>query len=313
MKNINYSFLIFILLVLIAAKLLIKNEYYLSIVIFGMFNAINASCFNILLGYTGIISLGQAAFYGIGAYFAVIVAASYGINPVLAILLASVFSAIAAFVVGYPTLKLHGHYLAMATLGFGMIIYVLMNEMDFITGGPSGFLDISKFSLLGISIYGEHSFYTFVAIMFFIFTVLFEMFDKSYLSYKLKFIKESEFASKSFGINIFKTKLLVFSVTAGITAFNGGIYAYYSGFISPVSFNFNYSIELLTMAIVGGLGTVPGGIIGAAVLTALPEFMASIEDYEMILYGCFLAVTIIFLPGGLTGLINRILNKNAAN
>lgn len=313
MRKINYPFLIFVLIALISARLFIKNEYYLSIVIFGMFNAINASCFNILLGYTGIISLGQAAFYGIGAYFAVTVAASFGFNPLLAILLASVFSAAIAFVIGYPTLKLHGHYLAMATLGFGMILYVLMNEMSFITGGPSGFMDIGDFNFIGINIYGEYQFYIFVAVMFFIFTVLLELFDKSYLSYKLKFIKESEFASKSFGINIFRTKLLTFALVAGITAFNGGVYAYYSGYISPVSFNFNYSIELLTMAIVGGLGSVSGGIIGAAVLTALPEFMASVEDYEMILYGGFLAVTIIFLPGGIVGLIKRIVTKNASD
>jgi branched-chain amino acid transport system permease protein len=149
--------------------------------------------------------------------------------------------------------------------------------------------------------------------MFFVFVVMFELFDKSFLAYKLKFIKESEFASKSFGINIFRTKLLTFSLVAAITAFNGGVYAYYAGFISPVSFNFHYSIQLLTMAIVGGVGSVSGGIVGAAILTALPEFMTAIEDYEMVLYGLFLAVTIIFLPEGLSGLFKKIVGKNASN
>lgn len=309
MRRLNFTFIIINILALILVKIFITNEYYLSIVVFILFNSINASCFNILLGYAGIISIGQAAFFGLGAYTSAILSTTYGVNPYVTIVIGAVLVGVIAFIVGYPTLKLHGHYLAMATLGFGMIIYICFNEMDYLTGGPSGFTGISNLSIFGNEIDSEGKFFIFLGSIYIIFILFLELFDKSFLSYKLKFIHESENASSSYGIDVAKVKLTTFVVVACITSMNGSLFAFYTNFISPVSFSFNYSIEILIMAVFGGLGSITGGGIGALVLTLIPEFFADFEDYEMVIYGCILAVSILFLNGGIAKFIKSTLGK----
>lgn len=309
MRKLNLSFIIFNLITLFFISRYIENEYYLSLIIYIIFNAINASCFNILLGYAGIISLGQAAFFGLGAYTSGILSATYGINPYATIIIGIIITAIVAFIIGYPSLKLHGHYLAMATLGFGMIVYICFNEMDFITAGPSGLTGIPNISFFGIEIGSEYKFFIFLSVFYMIFITLMEFFDKSFISYKLRFIHESENASSSYGINVAKVKLTTFVVIACVTSINGSLFAFYSNFISPVSFGFKYSIELVVMAVFGGLGSITGGSIGAAILTFIPEVFAEIEDYEMVIYGGILAITILFLDGGIAKQFKRLVEK----
>lgn len=305
MKKLNLFYLSFLAIAIVLFYIFVDNQFYKSILIYVMINAINASMLNILFGYTGVISLGQAAFYGIGAYTTGILTVHFGYNPLLTILIGIVIASFVAFVVGYPTLKLHGHYLAMATLGFGMIMYILFNEFSDYTGGPSGLVGIPKLSLFGFSLDNEDKFYVFISIFFFIFSILLELFDKSYMSYKLKFIKESEFASKSFGVNVSRVKLIVFVVVAAVTSLTGSVFALYSGFISPISFNLKYSIDIFIMATVGGLGSIVGGTLGATMLTAFPELITNFEDYEMIVYGILLLVIIMFFPQGIAGIFKK--------
>lgn len=125
------------------------------------------------------------------------------------------------------------------------------------------------------------------------------------MSYKLKFIKESEFASKSFGVNVSRVKLIVFVVVAAITSLTGSVFALYSGFISPISFNLKYSIDIFIMATVGGLGSIVGGTLGATMLTAFPELITNFEDYEMIVYGILLLIIIMFFPQGIAGIFKK--------
>jgi len=289
----------------------VSNEYYLGVATLMMINALNTAAFNVLLGYCGIISMGQAAFYGIGSYVAAVLSVQYGLHPMFTVLIAPIVAFAVAWVVGYPVLKLHGHYLAMATLGFGMIIYIFMNEFDGITGGPSGFMGIGDMNFFGIELTSEKSFYIFMSGFFLLCVFLYEVFDKSFLHYKLKFIKNSESACRSYGINVARTKLMVFASVAAITALNGVFYTYYTHFISPVSFSFKYSISLLCMATVGGLGYISGGIVGAIFLGFIPEVFATFEDFEMIIYGGLLAVVIMFFPGGISGTLKKLVRKNA--
>jgi len=311
MKKINFSYIVFLLTFLVVFYFAIDNQFYKSILIYIMINALNASLLNILFGYTGVISLGQAAFYGIGAYTTGILTVHFGVNPYLTIFIGLFLSSVVAFIVGYPTLKLHGHYLAMATLGFGMILYIFFNEFSDFTGGPSGLVGIPKLNFFGLSIDNENKFYIFLSIYFLIFSLFLELFDKSYLSYKLKFIKESEFASKSFGVNVAKVKLTVFVVVAALTSVTGSIFAFYSGFISPVSFSLKYSIDLFIMATVGGLGSITGGTLGSAMLTVFPELISDFEDYEMVVYGTLLLIIVMFFPQGIAGIFRRFLGRYA--
>lgn len=311
MRRLNPTLFILCAVTVIGVGIGIDNEYYLGVASLMMINALNAAAFNVLLGYTGIISMGQAAFFGIGAYVAAIMTVTLGLPPVLTLAAAPAVAFALAWVVGYPVLKLHGHYLAMATLGFGMIINIFMNEFAGITGGPSGFIGIGNFHFLGLDFGTEKSFYILMSGFFLLCVLVYEIFDKSFLHYKLKFIKSSESACRSYGIDVARTKLMVFSSVAAVTALNGVFYTFYTHFISPVSFDFKYSISLLCMAIVGGLGHISGGIIGAVSLGFIPEVFATFEDFEMIIYGGLLAVVIMFFPGGIAGTLKKLVKKNA--
>jgi len=311
MRKLNLMFFLLCSAVLLVVGFKVHNEYYLGVATLMMINALNAAAFNVLLGYAGVISIGQAAFYGIGAYTGAILSVKFGVPPVLTMAVAPVIAFAVAWVVGYPVLKLHGHYLAMATLGFGMIIYILLNEFSGITGGPSGFIGIGDMSVFGFVLDNEKSFFIFTSVFFLISVFLYEVFDKSFLHYKLKFIKNSESACRSYGIDVARTKLMVFSFIAAVTAVNGVVYTFYTHFISPVSFSFKYSISLICMSIVGGLGYITGGIVGAVTLGFIPEFFATFEDFEMIIYGGLLAVVVMFFPGGISGTLKKLVKKNA--
>lgn len=311
MRKLNPTFFIICTLAVVGIGFGVDNEYYIGVASLMMINALNTAALNVLLGYTGIISIGQAAFFGIGAYVAAYFSVNLGVPPVLTLIIAPVVAFAVAWVIGYPVLKLHGHYLAMATLGFGMIVYIFMNEFYDITGGPSGFMGIGSFHIFGLNFGTEKSFYILMSGFFLLSVFLYEVFDKSFLHYKLKFIKSSESACRSYGIDVARTKLLVFSSMAAITALNGVFYTYYTHFISPVSFSFKYSISLICMAIVGGLGHITGGIIGAVFLGFIPEVFATFDDFEMIIYGGLLAVVIMFFPGGIAGTLKKLVKKNA--
>ncbi len=311
MKRLNFSFIILMACVLGYIGTQVSNEYYIGVATLLLIHAVNATALNILLGYTGIISIGQAAFFGLGAYVAAVLSTNYGINPLLTMPVAAAAAFVVAYVVGSPILKLHGNYLAMATLGMGMILYIFMNEMDFITGGPSGFVGIGDIIIGKFDLADEKSFFVFMSIVFMVFLFICELFDKSFLHNKLKFIKNSESACRSYGITPARTKVMVFASMAALTAFNGAIFTFYTHFISPVSFSFKYSVELLAMATVGGLGYITGGVIGAVLLGLVPEIFSAFEEYEMIIYGGLLAVVIMFLPGGIAGTLKRLVKRNA--
>ncbi|WP_238320636.1 branched-chain amino acid ABC transporter permease [Limisalsivibrio acetivorans] len=290
----------------------IDSPYYLGVAIMIMIHSLNASGFNLLLGYTGIISLGQAAFFGLGAYISGVLSSAYGWDAILTLPVAAVSAFFLALLVGWPVLRLHGHYLAMATLGFGMIMYIFMNEMSFITGGPSGLMGIGDFTLFGKAFPFEDEFFIVMSVYFILALTILELIDKSFLHYKMKFIKSSETASASYGINVVSTKLFVFASVAAFTALNGSMYAFYTHFISPVSFGLKYSIELVAMATVGGLGYVTGGVVGAVLLGLIPELFAGLEEFEMIIYGTFLAVVVMFAPGGVVGTVIKLWRRKDA-
>lgn len=311
MKRLNFTFIIIMACVLGYIGTQVSNEYYIGVATLLLIHAVNATALNILLGYTGIISIGQAAFFGLGAYVAAVLSTNYGVNPLMTMPIAAVAAFAVAYLVGSPILKLHGNYLAMATLGMGMILYIVMNEMDFITGGPSGFVGIGDIIIGKFDLADEKSFFVFMSIFFMVFLFACELFDKSFLHNKLKFIKNSESACRSYGITPAKTKVMVFASMAALTAFNGAIFTFYTHFISPVSFSFKYSVELLAMATIGGLGYITGGVVGAILLGLVPELFSAFEEYEMIIYGGLLAVVIMFLPGGISGTLKRLVKRNA--
>jgi branched-chain amino acid transport system permease protein len=287
--------------------LVLRNNYYLSVLIIIGLNTILALGLNLLMGYAGQISLGHAAFFGLGAYTSGILTTSYNVHPIAALVIALVFVGVVAYIVGVPSLRLRGYFLGMATLGFGIIVSILLKEMSFITQGPSGFRGIPEFSAFGFVFDSDLKYYYLIWTCTIIILMLSANIINSRIGRALRAIHTSESAAGSLGVNIQSYKLAIFVLSALYASLAGSLYAHFIGFISPSSFGFHKSIVLVTMVVVGGMASVWGAIFGASVLTLLPELLMVFEDYEIVVYGLILMLIMIFLPEGLTrGVVERI-------
>jgi branched-chain amino acid transport system permease protein len=204
-----------------------------------------------------------------------------------------------AFLIGFPILKLKGHYLAMATLGFGIIMYIIFNETVVWTGGPSGMSGIPNLSA-GPLVFDSDLTNFYLIWSFTLLTMLLSInLSHSRIGRALRAIHDSEVAARVMGVNARLLKVQIFTVSAFISAVAGSLYAHTMTFIAPASFGFNFSVELVTMVIIGGLGSIYGSFLGAAILTLLPEFLRVFHDFDIIIYGLLLILMTMFMPGGL--------------
>ena len=304
-------FLIFAAAVLLA-PLFLKGNYLLNVFVFVGINTMLAIALNLLLGYAGQISLGHAAFFGLGAYISGIITTRFPVDPFLVIILAAVCAGALAFVIGFPILKLKGHYLAMATLGFGIIMYIIFNETVGLTGGPSGLSGIPNLHIGSLIFDNDLNNYYLVWIFTLIVMLLSINLSQSRIGRALRAIHDSEVAARVMGVNAQILKVQIFTVSAVISAIAGSLYAHIMTFISPASFGFNFSVELLTMVVIGGLGSIYGSFLGAAILTMLPEFLRVFQDFDIIIYGLMLILMTMFMPGGLISGIQTIAEFAAA-
>jgi branched-chain amino acid transport system permease protein len=298
-------FLIFTLAVLITPFFL-QGSYFLNVLVFIGINTMLAVALNLLLGYAGQISLGHAAFFGSGAYISGILTARFGLDPWLALGIAAAANGVLAFVIGFPILKLKGHYLAMATLGFGIIMFIIFNETVSVTGGPSGFSGIPNINISSLVFDNDWNNYYLIWIITLLVMLLSINLSQSRIGRALRAIADSEVAARVMGVNARRLKVQIFTVSAVISAIAGSLYAHTMTFISPTSFGFNFSIELLTMVIIGGLGSIYGSFLGAAILTILPEFLRVLHDFDIIVYGLMLIVMTMYMPGGLISGLQQI-------
>ncbi|MGM0655395.1 MAG: branched-chain amino acid ABC transporter permease [Thermodesulfobacteriota bacterium] len=305
-KTIWIEYLVFICAVSVFG-LTTENTYYLQIMTFIGINTLLALGLNMLMGYTGQVSLGHAAFYGIGAYTTAILSGTYGMNPWLALVCAVAAAVLIAFIVGLPTLRLSGYYLAMGTLGFGMIVNIVLREWAGVTGGASGFVGIPMLEAGALVFMSGASYYFLVWGIVFAAMIICRRLLASRTGRALRAIHDGENAAVAIGINTHFLKLEIFMFSAALGAVAGFLYAHFVLFISPESFGFMFSIKIVTMVVIGGMASVWGALLGAAVLTLLPEVLHGFAEYEMIVFGLILMVVMIFMPQGLTrGIMDMI-------
>ncbi|MBF0230862.1 MAG: branched-chain amino acid ABC transporter permease [Desulfamplus sp.] len=268
-------------------------------------NTLLALGLNMLMGYAGQVSLGHAAFYGIGAYTTAILSTTFGLSPWIALVCAVGGAIFVAFIVGLPTLKLSGYYLGMGTLGFGMIVNITFREWSSVTGGSSGFVGIPMLELGSILFEAGRSYFFLVWGVVFVAMVLCRRILNSRMGRALRSIHDGENASMAVGVNTHILKLQIFMFSAALGSIAGFLYAHFVMFISPDSFGFMVSVKMVTMVVIGGMASIWGAILGASLLTLLPEVLHSFQEYEMIIFGLILMVVMIFMPQGLTrGLID---------
>jgi branched-chain amino acid transport system permease protein len=296
-------------LVIAVVPYFLAGSYLLNVFIFIGIHAMLAIALNLLLGFAGQISLGHAGFFGLGAYCSGILTVTYGLNAWLAMLIAALAVAMIAYVIGFPILKLKGHYLAMATLGLGIIFYIFFNELVDLTGGPSGFSGIPNLAIGSLTFDSDVKNY-FLIWTFTIGTVVLSVnLSNSRIGRALRAIHDSEIAARVMGVNARQLKVQVFTLSALISSIAGSLYAHTMTFIAPASFGFNFSVELVTMVIIGGLGSVYGSLLGAVILTLLPEVLRAFQDYDIVIFGAVLILMTMFMPGGLVRGIPALLSK----
>ena len=278
-------------------------KHYTGIMVFAGIYCLITIGLSLLMGYAGQISLGHAAFYGIGAYTSGILTTQFGLNPWLCMALGAMLSAMVAVVVGAPSLKLKGHYLAMATLAFGIIINIIFREEVEWTGGPDGMINIPRLQLMWWKINTTTEYYYLVwavAAAAFLFTA---NILQSPAGRALRAIHTSEPASGAMGIHVARYKIVVFVYSAALASLAGSLYAHYMNFINPSSFDLFFSIKLIIMIALGGMHSIWGAIVGTILIAFLSlEWLHFFEEFEILVYGAVLLVVTIFLPEGLVGL-----------
>ena len=303
-----YPLLFVFLIIAIFPWLVGGNEYYISILIFLGINGIITMGLSLLMGYAGQISLGHAGFFGLGAYSSGILTTQYSIHPLAAFLAGIFLSAIIAFLVGKPTLRLKGHYMAVATLGFGEILFIVFNELSPLTGGPSGLSGIPILTFMGYSLEGAR--YLYLVWGFVILLLLFSLnVINSRVGRALRAVHGSEIAANAMGVDASRYKVQVFVLSAVYASIAGSLYAHFVTFISPSSFSLMFSILLLMMVVVGGAETIWGALLGAMVLTLLPEYLRGLEDFEVLAYGGILMVVLLFMPQGILLGVRKLFEK----
>ncbi len=295
--------------IVVVLPILFPDNYYVTVVgVTALLHAILAVSLNLLMGYAGQISLGHAAFFGIGAYTSAILTTRYGWDPWAAIMAGLALTGLVSFLVSRPILRLKGHYLAMATLGLGIIINIILVQGDQLTGGPDGLGGIPTLSLFGWALDTDLRWYwmmgaTLLGVVWLALNII-----DSRSGRALRALHGSEVAAEMMGINTTAAKTGVFVLAALIASLAGGLFCHQQSFISPDSFNFFFSIELVTMVVLGGMASTYGAVFGALILTLLPELLVVFEDFEVMIFGAILMLMMIFLPQGLfVGLQNLVL------
>lgn len=297
-----------LVLVLALLPLVLPNSFYYDVVIRIAINAIVVIGLNLLMGYAGQLSLGHAGFVGIGAYGSAVITTQFGWPPLLTMLAGALATAFLAFIVARPILKLKGYMLAMATLGLGIIISIaLTNEAQW-TGGPDG-MPVPPLTLFGWSVVGEKTWYVLISILLVLVTWTTLNLINSPAGRALQAIHGSEVASRVVGVDIVRFKVRIFVLSAVIASVAGSLSAHYVGFVTPGIAGFFHSIELATMVVTGGMASIFGSIVGAALLTVLPQLLSTFEGWETVVFGMILMLTMIFMPEGLVPSLHQRFGK----
>jgi branched-chain amino acid transport system permease protein len=284
------------------AYALLQGSYLLSALTLAGIYATSVLGLVTLIGLSGQFSLGHASFFGIAAY-AMAVLSMNGLPPLVALLAAVVLSTAAAVVIAIPLVRLHGYYLAVATLAFNFIVFSLMNGWRAITLGPSGITNIPPLSFAGVALHGEDGNYWVAWIVAALAIWACRNLWRSRAGQALLALKSDEAGAAAMGIDVARQKIVVFAFSALLTAIGGTLYAQYVRFISPERFGMMASFELVLAAILGGTGTPLGAVFGALLLVALPDIVAPLRDFKLMFYGAMFILVAIYMPRGIAGLV----------
>jgi branched-chain amino acid transport system permease protein len=283
-------------------------EYFLHILIISGIYIILTLSLNLIVGFTGLASLGHIAFACVGAYTSSLLALNYGISPWVGLLVGAFVASLLGLIIGFPSMRLKEDYLALATFGFGVIIYSVSKNWVDLTRGPMGLPGIPKFDLFGFELQPVWSYLILVIVFVFLTAFVINRIVDSPFGRILKSIRDDEIVSLSIGKNVNKYKLIVFVIGAFFAGIAGSLYAHYISFIDPSSFTVMESIAVLLMVVFGGMGNIKGSFIGALILVIFPEMLRFIgmpssiaAPLRQMIYGLLLIVLMLKRPQGIIG------------
>lgn len=288
-----------------------QKSYYALIAAFCGIYAIGITGLDILFGYTGQISFGHAAFFAVGAYSSAILSVRHGITPFISIAIGIVLSILAGFIISFPASRLVKHFLALLTIAFGQIVYLILNSASDFTGGGTGIGGIPDINLGFITIQSNLQYAVYIWILVALAFLVKSNIIRSRVGYAFLAIKENSTAANGLGINTRNYKMLAFAISAAYMGLAGGLYAHLVGFISPDTFNSTQSILFMTMLLFGGICTFVGPIFGAIVLIIIKECLQSFSNYQTLIYGIFLLAILFYFPSGVVGIYKKISDKVA--
>jgi branched-chain amino acid transport system permease protein len=296
---------------LVALPWIDADKFVLHILSLIAIASIVAMGLQVLLGYSGQLSIGQAAFYGIGAYTSALLTAKLGLPFPLALGAAGAAAAFASLLM-VPITRLTGAYLAVATLGFSIIVYLVIKNEEWLTGGSYGFISIPRAELFGYvlrdSMYSYYLNVGVAAVVYFTFARI----EGSRFGRAINAIRQDADAARASGLRVTLLKSECFVIAAFVAGVAGSLYAHEVRYLAPNDFTFWKSIEILIMVVIGGVGSLPGAILGAAVVVGLPEYLRGIGDYRMLVFGAILMATMLFGEGGLAAMLSAMGRRAAA-
>lgn len=291
---------------LLALPLVLKSSYILGVLIVTGLYAIVVTGLDLLMGYAGQVSFGHAAFFGMGSYAVAVLTTAWQWPTPAALLVALILPGLIAAIIGLPALKLKELHLVLATLAFGILVHILFNELKSLTGGPSGLAGIPYFSLGSLVFDRDIKFYYLTFVMLALVSLGARNLICSRVGRAMRAIRESEHAAETSGINTAGLKLQTFVFSAVLAGLAGGLYAFYVTFVSPSPFGFQTSVQFVLMAVLGGMGTMWGPLLGAGLVVALGEVLRWLiplvipgagGEYQIIFYGLILVLFMIFRSG----------------
>ena len=306
----SHGGLLILALIVALVPLLAGNAYQLRVAALVWVYGLAAIGLNVLMGEAGQVSLGHAAFMGIGAYACALGPARFGLNPLAAGGIGALLSVVIAYAIGKPILRLRGYYLSVATLGIGYLLMLVIVSEPAITGGPDG-MSVPRVTLFGTRLAGAAIWYWIAAGFLLLGALLALNLKASPSGRAFRALHDSEVAAGVLGIDVGRRKLAAFAIAAGYASVAGSLLALMNGFAAPSTAGFLQSVELVTMVVVGGIGSVFGALVGAALLVLLPQFLAAFEEYETALIGLMIMLFMIFLRHGIVPTLRRRLEVGA--
>ncbi len=283
----------------------VSNPYYLTVLILIALQAMLAISLNLLIGYSGILSLAHSAFYGLGAYGYALCTTLWSQSPLVGLACGVVATVLVAALVGVPTTRLRSHYLAIATLGLAVIFVALAVEMVGFTGGPNGVPGIPPFGVGPLQLQSIQSHYYAIWASALVTIVGSHTLIHSRVGRALRAMKTRETAAEILGVNVARLKLEVFVVSAGVAGVAGVLYASFVSFVSPETFSFHLTIQLLVIMAMGGMGTIWGPVLGSFLVMIANELLRPAKEFSPLVFGLVLVLFIVFAPAGLAGWLSR--------